>query len=180
MWSIYDTGKPSLLAKIYGIYEVQIEKDKMYFIAMENLFFGVDNNAKKRVYDLKGSELNRYVKPTKSVLLDTNYKLDQNGEPLPIGTDIKRWINEAIQNDTSFLAEKHVVDYSMLLIINEDDNSVKMGIIDYSVLYNMARALERGGKKLIRGATPTMTNPKEYRERFIRSMNKYLMGVHME
>jgi len=120
------------------------------------------------------------VKPNKTVLLDTNYKLHQNGEPLAIGVDIKNWITEAIQNDTTFLASRHVVDYSMLLIINEDDNVIRLGIIDYSVLYSMARAIERGGKKLIRGATPTMTNPKEYKDRFIKAMNKYLMGVHMD
>lgn len=34
------------------------------------------------VYDLKGSELNRWEKKVNKVLLDTNFILDRNSEPI--------------------------------------------------------------------------------------------------
>jgi hypothetical protein len=180
MWTIYDTGKPSLLAKIYGIYELQIEKETFYFMAMENLFFGVEPDAKKRVYDLKGSESNRYAKPHKTVMLDTNFKLDQNGEPLSISIKDSKWVMEAIENDTTFLADNNVIDYSMLLIVNEDSSILRMGIIDYAILYTFVKYLETKGKTFIRGTTPTIINPVHYKERFVKAMKQYLMGVQIE
>src|SRR5690606_9296018 len=55
----FSKGKPTVLAKTLGMFEVQCEKNTSYWIAMENLFFGMDPDVK--IYDLKGSELNRLV-----------------------------------------------------------------------------------------------------------------------
>ena len=63
---------------------------------MENLKMGVDCT-NLRMYDLKGSQSNRFVKG-KSVGLDTNFRVDLNGEPLPIKE--KKWIEEVLTNDT--------------------------------------------------------------------------------
>jgi len=49
---------------------------------MQNLFFGMNNIMK--VYDLKGSEVNRLAMPTnlKSFTgLDTNFIIDKDGKP---------------------------------------------------------------------------------------------------
>lgn len=53
----------------------------MYYIAMENLFYGMDSN-NLTVYDLKGSEAKRWKKKRGKTLLDTNFIIEQNGEPL--------------------------------------------------------------------------------------------------
>lgn len=46
-------GRDTMLAKIFGIYEV-VAKNKIYkCIVMQNIFFGLQNISK--VYDLKGS-----------------------------------------------------------------------------------------------------------------------------
>jgi 1-phosphatidylinositol-3-phosphate 5-kinase len=47
----------SLLAKIFGLYEVTIRNKTYKCIVMQNIFFGLHNVTK--VYDLKGSEVNR-------------------------------------------------------------------------------------------------------------------------
>jgi len=47
------------------------------------------------VYDLKGSETNRWETRKKKVLLDTNFKLDRNGEPIPVFKDHFRQIDRA-------------------------------------------------------------------------------------
>lgn len=49
---------------------------------MENLAFGQCGDLV--VYDLKGSMANRWNKKREGTLLDTNYRIDMNGEPLPI------------------------------------------------------------------------------------------------
>lgn len=54
-------GRNTLLAQIYGIYEV-IAKGKVFkCVVMQNIFFGITNPLK--VYDLKGSEVNRLNLP---------------------------------------------------------------------------------------------------------------------
>ena len=75
-------GKPTLLCKILGMFEVN---ESGYYLVMENLFLGM-NRSDLAVYDLKGSETNRWERDTKknNVLLDTNFKIDRNSEPLPL------------------------------------------------------------------------------------------------
>lgn len=52
---------------------------------MENLFFGLKDDL--IVYDLKGSEVNRWNRKNTKTLLDTNYIIDRNGEPLSFYKD---------------------------------------------------------------------------------------------
>ena len=42
----------------------------------------MDNSELIRMYDLKGSLMHRFVKKEKEVGLDTNFRVDLNGEPL--------------------------------------------------------------------------------------------------
>lgn len=49
---------------------------------MENLFYGLNEDI--LVYDLKGSEAKRWNRKNGKTLLDTNYLIDRNGEPLPL------------------------------------------------------------------------------------------------
>lgn len=85
MFNIHFENQKSVLNKIYGMFEIQHSKGSLYYIAMENLFYGLNDNL--LVYDLKGSEAKRWKKKTGSTLLDTNYLIDRNGEPLPIVKD---------------------------------------------------------------------------------------------
>jgi 1-phosphatidylinositol-3-phosphate 5-kinase len=52
---------------------------------MENLFFGMEGDL--TVYDLKGSRAKRWQRKVGKTLLDTNFTIDQNGEPLPVISD---------------------------------------------------------------------------------------------
>ncbi len=54
----------SLIAKIFGIFAMEISKiSKIYFLMMENTLKAFkDNGLKYRVYDLKGSTIQREVK----------------------------------------------------------------------------------------------------------------------
>ena len=52
---------------------------------MENLYNGTSSD--KLTYDLKGSDIRRFNKKGTGTLLDTNFRIDRNGEPLPINTE---------------------------------------------------------------------------------------------
>jgi len=181
MWESNNKKQPSLLCKIYGIYEIQYEKKTKYLIAMENMFFGFGKSVK--VYDLKGSELNRYAgkknEEDSGTLLDTNYRVDRNGEPLPIKAECHAFIDQGIKQDTEFLAGLKVVDYSLLLILDEKNKVNRMGIIDYLRIYDLEKQLEHVSKKFITGGTtPTITGPDDYKNRFQKAMSKYFMEVN--
>ena len=95
IWKSSNKKRPSVLSKIYGLFEVKIKNNRSYFIAMENLFFGIDPLKELKIYDLKGSETNRYTekKRRNQTLLDTNFKIDQNGEPLTMKTNDKKFLD---------------------------------------------------------------------------------------
>ncbi len=84
--------KDSLLAKIYGIYEISMRGKEYHCVVMQNLFFGIENITK--VYDLKGSEVNRLTMPESEKSYtgqDTNFKIDKDNEPYIIeGEDYER------------------------------------------------------------------------------------------
>ena len=72
---------------------------------MDNLYYGLPENAIIKTYDLKGSKRNRWVKdPTKSsTLLDTNFKVDRNGEPIPVKAQHKDFMNTDVFKDAVLL-----------------------------------------------------------------------------
>jgi len=60
---------------------------------MENLNLGLENSDNNEImrYDLKGSELKRYIlreNQAGKVLLDTNFKIDFNSRPIPLNFNI--------------------------------------------------------------------------------------------
>ena len=73
----------------------------------------------------------------------------------------------------------------LLLILDETEkendglNLIKLGIIDYTRKYTWDKQLESYGKILMNGISvkPTIINPEAYRNRFIKEIEKYLIGV---
>lgn len=180
IWKSSYKKRPSVLTKIYGLYEVKLKNSRYYYICMENLFLGIDPLVESYVYDLKGSETNRYVEKKKKnqTLLDTNFKIDRNGEPLPLKSGDKKFIDVAFENDTRFLNKHQLIDYSLLLIIDNSRDIIRIGIIDYLREYTWDKKMETMAKKISKGgATPTIVDPEEYRNRFKKAMNKYFVEV---
>ncbi len=93
MWRLIYESKPSLLSKIYGMFEIREKNGIGYYLVMENIFNGMNPDAEG--YDLKGSETNRWETTQKNVLLDTNFKLDRNGEPIAVLKEHFRYIDRA-------------------------------------------------------------------------------------
>ena len=136
---------PSVLAKILGAYKIIIKqknKDiKYHLLLMENIYYGMMSQGNSttfntpesniRVYDLKGSNVNRYIHINKrkpgQVLLDTNFLVDFNKEPVFIDSNVYDRLKLALYNDTNYLKSLGVVDYSFLIIFNDKEkgNGVK-------------------------------------------------------
>ncbi|CAD8155135.1 unnamed protein product [Paramecium pentaurelia] len=169
--------KPSVLNKIYGMFTIKNSRGITYFIAMENLFWGLEGDL--TVYDLKGSKAKRWNRKNLKTLLDTNYIIDRNGEPLPIQEQDYYFLEKALESDSQFLLDVAVVDYSLLLIIDKQNQQIKLSIIDYLQCYDLLKKMETTLKTAINlGIDPTIIKPEEYQIRFIKAMKQYFMGIY--
>ncbi|XP_010917372.2 1-phosphatidylinositol-3-phosphate 5-kinase FAB1B [Elaeis guineensis] len=182
------TGSPTCLAKILGIYQVTIKhlkggkESRMDLLVMENLLFGRNVT---RLYDLKGSSRSRYNPDSSGnnkVLLDQNLIEAMPTSPIFMGNKAKRLLERAVWNDTSFLASIDVMDYSLLVGVDEDKHELVLGIIDFMRQYTWDKQLETwvkasgilGGPK---NASPTVISPKQYKKRFRKAMSAYFLVV---
>ncbi|PSS18143.1 1-phosphatidylinositol-3-phosphate 5-kinase [Actinidia chinensis var. chinensis] len=182
------TGSPTCLAKILGIYQVTSKhlkggkESKMDVLVMENLLFGRNLT---RLYDLKGSSRSRYnpdSSGSNKVLLDQNLIEAMPTSPIFVGNKAKRLLERAVWNDTSFLASIDVMDYSLLVGIDEEKHELVLGIIDFMRQYTWDKHLETwvkasgilGGPK---NASPTVISPKQYKKRFRKAMTTYFLMV---
>ena len=188
---------PSLLAKILGIYEIHINQNELteeiyYIILMENIHYQLDESIfekkKFKTYDLKGSKIKRYINNRNNdknirnqVLLDTNFIEDFYFNPIIINKNDFDLFIKGLNSDTLFLCNLNVVDYSLLLVVNKESTGknkvIKFGIIDYIRKYTWDKKIEYYSKKVLNGIDPTITDPKEYRKRFLENMNSYFISI---
>ncbi|CAI9114500.1 OLC1v1015238C1 [Oldenlandia corymbosa var. corymbosa] len=182
------SGSPTCLAKILGIYQVTSKhfkggkESKMDVLVMENLLFG--RNV-MRLYDLKGSSRSRYnpdSSGSNKVLLDQNLIEAMPTSPIFVGNKAKRLLERAVWNDTAFLASIDVMDYSLLVGVDQEKHELVLGIIDFMRQYTWDKHLETwakasgilGGPK---NASPTVISPKQYKKRFRKAMTTYFLMV---
>lgn len=179
--------RPSALAKIVGVYRIGFRNQqtnnamKQDLLVVENLFY---NRNISQTYDLKGSERNRLVK-TKSkrgeelVLLDENFLRASVDSPLYILPHSKTMLTLAINHDSQFLSSNLVMDYSLLVGVDDEKKELVVGIIDYIRTFTWDKKLETilksnfGGQ----GKMPTVVSPEVYRNRFLDMMGKYFLPV---
>jgi len=144
-------NKRSFLPKFLGVYK----EDGKYFLVQTNIAFKLD---KPIIYDLKGSISHRFSY--------SSVKKDNNFGDSKVLTKFKTKIKNQLLKDSSFLAAHNLMDYSLLLAINnkplECDDSlseirskfvgpppsapvdvcIKFGIIDIWQDYNFSKFLE--------------------------------------
>ena len=173
-------GAPSVIAKMLGFYQVVIRNPNTgvdynwSLLVMENLFYDRSPN---RIFDLKGSMRNRRLQPTgeqNEVLLDENMVEFIYETPLFAREHSKKLLRWSIYNDTLFLSRVNVMDYSLMIAIDESRKELVVGIIDCIRTYTWDKRLEswikdRGKNK------PTVTSPKDYKNRFREAMGRYVL-----
>ena len=171
---------PSVIAKMVGFYQVVIKNPmtgvefNWFLLVMENLFY---DRSPTRIFDLKGSMRNRRIQSTgeqNEVLLDENMVEFIYETPLFSREHSKRLLGASVFNDTLFLSRQDVMDYSLMVAIDEVRRELVVGIIDCIRTYTWDKKLESWIKD--RGKNrPTVTSPKEYKNRFREAMGRYIL-----
>ena len=138
------------------------------------------------------------------VLLDGDFLRCTGGLPVPLFERDKALMNVAIFNDTMFLQMLNVIDYSLLVGVQEPQtvmaggaadggnssseegtvvvNTMTAGIIDYLHPYNVAKRMEGYFKNAqhelkLRAAESTIQKASEYKRRFRASADLYFMAL---
>jgi len=145
-----------------------------FMIVMENLFYERHTN---RRFDLKGSMRNRKIQSTgekDEVLLDENFIDIIFEKPIIVREHTMKTLKNSVYNDTLFLSKQNVMDYSLMAGFDDENRKIMVGIIDCIRTYTWDKKLEtwikdRGKNK------PTVTSPKDYRNRFRIAMSKYIL-----
>ena len=135
---------------------------------MQNVFFGLDSIQK--VYDLKGSEVNRLA-PAKGTGLDTNFVIDRDGYPYLLEPGVYDRTLAALSEDAAFLKEQGVIDYSLMVV--ESNLGLRMAIIDFMRPYHFVEKIENLYKEIKSGKDPTVIPPAHYADRFVKAMYRY-------
>jgi 1-phosphatidylinositol-3-phosphate 5-kinase len=112
--------------------------------------------------------------------------------PLFVGQHSKRILRHSLWNDTLFLAKMNVMDYSLVIGIDEEHKDLVLGIIDFIRTFTWDKKLESWVKErgFVGGGTkePTIVTPRQYKNRcnhdleladssFRASMERYFLQV---
>ncbi|KAK4700951.1 hypothetical protein P7C70_g5290, partial [Phenoliferia sp. Uapishka_3] len=201
-------GLPTLLAKIYGFYRIGLRNPttgkvmRLDVLVMENLFY---ERTLAQVYDLKGSTRNRHVQVSpdrpNEVLMDENLVQTSYKNPLYVREASKRFIRTAIHNDSLFLSNVNVMDYSLVVGVDSGKQELVVGIVDFIRTYTWDKVLESWVKdsaflgtfliqhrlgvfqhtnflllgKSSKPGGPTIVTPKQYKNRFRDAMDAYFL-----
>lgn len=150
-------------------------KSQNFYVIMENVFFEYQSDL---MYDIKGC-MRKNIKISDSNIFDDS-QIIQNLCKNPIFVEHKFLsnIHHTLKRDTRFLEENFVIDYSLIVGIDNSKMEIKMAIIDYLRKYTWDKRLESAVKSKIMiatssGRTPTIISPVEYRMRFMDAIKLY-------
>ncbi|XP_077973919.1 1-phosphatidylinositol 3-phosphate 5-kinase-like [Styela clava] len=197
-----DNQEATTISKILGVYRISFRNAetnrslKQDVLVIENLFY---QKKIQQIFDLKGSVRNRHVKPDTSganvengcqadhndiVLLDENLLKLMCDNPLYVHEHTKHLLSSAISRDTNFLSKNLIMDYS-LLVGMDDNEKIFVGIIDFIRTFTWDKKLEMvvksygmfGGRKQSNRSMPTVVSPELYKKRFCEAMDRYFQVV---
>ena len=127
-----------------------------------------------------GNDADKTKKAVVPTLLDGDFLEFTGGRPLPLTDRAKAVFHMSILNDTLFLSIINVLDYSILVGIDEEKMELVVGIIDFMRQYDILKQMERVGKSLpmvVGSEAPTIIQPPLYKARFTNAMERYFMTV---
>jgi len=173
--------RPITLAKMFGIFQVSFvnkitnRKGRLQVQVIENLWV---TKPHLQIYDLKGLTRNRTVNVTgrpHEVLLDGNFCEMVRTSPILVRENSLLRLQASLHNDTLFLANHNVMDYSLAVGFDEEKQEMYIGIIDYLQTYSWDKRLETLVKELGGSSkeAPTVITPSLYKARFRRAMGRY-------
>ena len=190
------TGAPaSLLVKVFGVYRLDVKdpasglQSKRFVLVMENLWHGVRIHRHMR-FDLKGKmrqgkdvekeggEKKGGDAPSKPsqgaaaarVMLDDDFFAFTGGTPLPLTEGAYDTLIGALEYDTQFLADSHIMDYSLLVGVDPQRHLLVVGIIDYLRQWDWVKQGEltiKAAAAIVTNVEPTVQPPKKYAQRLL-------------
>ncbi|KAJ3289004.1 1-phosphatidylinositol-3-phosphate 5-kinase [Borealophlyctis nickersoniae] len=178
---------PTILAKIFGFYTIKHKNlhtgqvMKLDVLVMEHLFANITISRK---FDLKGMP-DRHMIPRKDknsdVMWDGEWEDGRYKQLLRLHAHSKKIIQESVYNDTQFLCEANVMDYSLLVGVCDEKKELVVGIVDFIGPYTWYKKLESRGKTTLAplrgGKDPTVLPPDRYRDRFRNAMDQNFLMV---
>jgi len=91
----------------------------------------------------------------------------------------KKLLRASLWNDTLFLAKMNVMDYSLVIGLDEQGKELVVGIIDYIRTFTWDKKLESWVKErgFVGNGTkePTVITPRQYKNRFREAMEQYVV-----
>ncbi len=123
-------NKNTLIQRFFGLHTMIFNDIKMHFVIMNNVF---NTNIKINFkYDLKGSSysrMSRDINDPNYNNFDFNIPMKDNDfidrkEGFNLSEDIIDLLNHEIQNDTKFLANCNINDYSLLIGVHDCGNFI--------------------------------------------------------
>ena len=171
----------SLLNRLLGVFTIKIPGLAPLDIV---LYPSLVNSAVDKFYDLKGSTYNRLCNKREDRVFKGPFKdsdfINENAE-IVLDSSSRKRIIKYIKNDTKFLMDNEIMDYSLIVSVLREDCPksyhnpeykiwYQFGIIDYLGEYSFKRKAEyyvkllRLGKKI---KLCSVMNPKSYYNRFI-------------
>ena len=97
--------------------------------------------------------------------------------PLCVDEHSKALITLAVWNDSLFLSSLYVMDYSVIVGIDEESQQLVVGIVDYIRQYTLDKQIEKWVKSQQGSEQPTVIAPKDYKVRFRNAMWNYFVMV---
>ncbi|CAE6459289.1 unnamed protein product [Rhizoctonia solani] len=176
-------SKASVLAKMLGFYTIEVKnletgatQTRADVLVMENLMFGRNIT---QTFDLKGIK-GRKVKPggkSGGTLFDGEWIEGASRALLLVRPHSKLVLQEAVKYDAEFLAKSNIMDYSLLLGVDEERSEIACGLVDTIGSYTFAKTLENKAKSNLQsGREVTVVPPAEYQDRFVKAMERYFLA----
>ncbi|KAG6852316.1 hypothetical protein C0991_000959 [Blastosporella zonata] len=182
-------NKATVLAKMMGFYTIEIRnletgniQSKADLLVMENLFY---DQTVAKTFDLKGIQ-GRKVKPSSGIkvapksktLFDGEWIEGQQKALMLVHPHSKQVLRTAIRSDADFLAKSNIMDYSLLVGVDEEHKQISCGLVD--TIGTLFRHLCRLGliakHGLNSGKDITVIPPAEYQERFVSALEGYFLA----
>lgn len=139
-----------------------------------------DNTTPDNMSDESGGAEQGSTEKGGGTLLDGDFLEFTQGRPVPLTDRAKAVFQMSILNDTLFLSIINVLDYSILVGVDEENMELVVGIIDFMRQYDILKQMERVGKSLpmvVGSEAPTIIQPPLYKSRFTNAMERYFMTV---
>ncbi|ORX34094.1 SAICAR synthase-like protein [Piromyces finnis] len=178
--NVFYNKTPTSLAKIYGIYRFGIKNPnsgkniRMDVLVMEISFMVI---SVQRV--LLEIDMHNLPERKMKVLLDENLLELINEQPLYIREYSKNLLFTSVWKDTSFLSQLNVMDYSLVVGVDNETQELITGIVE---TFTWDKKLESWGKRNSilggGGKDPTIISPVQYKNRFRESMARYFLMVN--